>query len=52
MINIINHRFPIQTEKFQPKGKRIMPEARFIKCPALSVDTLIGISRSASETDV
>ena len=49
--NRIFHRSPIQTEKSQPEGKRIMPETRFTKFPALSVDPRVGISRSASETD-
>ena len=42
----------MQTEKSQPEGKRIMPETRFTEFPALSVDPRVGISRSASETDV
>ena len=41
----------MQTEKSQPEGERIMPETRFTEFPALSVDSKIGISRSASETD-
>ena len=49
--NRIFHRFPMQIEKFQPKGKRIMPEARFTKFPEFSVDPRVGISRSASEID-
>ena len=28
----------MQTEKSQPEGKRVMPETRFTKIPALSVD--------------
>ena len=48
----ICHRSPIQTETFQPEGKRIMPEMTFTEFPALSVDPRVGISRSASETDV
>ena len=42
---IIKHRPPMQTEKYQPEGKRIMPEF-----PALSVDPRVGISLSASKT--
>ena len=49
--NGIYHRSPMQTEKSQPKGKRIMPETRFTDFPALSVDPRVGISRSASEID-
>ena len=51
-INRIYHRSPMQTEKSQPEGKRIMLEIRFTEFPALSVDRRVGISRSASETDV
>ena len=51
-LNSIYHRSLMQTEKSQPEGKRIMPETRFIEFPALSVDPRVGISRSASETDV
>ena len=43
---------PMQTEKSQPEGKRIMPETRFTKFPALSIDQRVGISLSASEIDV
>ena len=50
--NRICHRSPMQTEKSQPKGKRIIPETRFTEFPALSVDPRVGISRSASKTDV
>ena len=49
--NRIYHRSPMQTEKFQPEGKRMMPETRFTSFPALSVDPRVGISRSASKTD-
>ena len=42
----------MQTEKCQPEGKRIMPETRFTEFPALSVDPRVGISQSASATDV
>ena len=41
----------MQTEKSQPEGKWIMPETRFTKFLALSVDPRVEISRSASETD-
>ena len=50
-INRIYHRFPMKTEKSQPEGKRIMPETRFTDFRALSVDSRVGISWSASETD-
>ena len=42
----------MQTEKSQAEVKRIMLETRFTEFPALSVDPRVGISRSASETDV
>ena len=42
----------MQTEKSQPEGKRIMPETRFTEFQSLSIDARVGISRSASETDV
>ena len=42
----------IQTEKSQPEGKRIMPETRFTEFLALYVGLMVGICRSASETDV
>ena len=48
----IYHRSPMQTEKSHPEGKRIMPETRFTTFPAFSVGPRVGISRSASETDV
>ena len=51
-LNRICHRSLMQTEKSQPEGKRIMPETKFTEFPALSVDPRVGISRSASETDV
>ena len=44
---IIKHRSPTQTVKSQPMGQRIMPEK-----PALSAYPWVGISQSASETDV
>ena len=40
----IYHRSPMQTEKFQPKDERMMPETRFTEFPALSVDPRVGIS--------
>ena len=45
-ISRIYHRFPMQIEKSQPEGKRIM----FAEFSALSVDPRVGISRSASES--
>ena len=42
---------PMETEKSQPEGKRIMPKTRFTEFPALPVDPRVGISPSASETD-
>ena len=51
LINRIYHRSPMQNEKSQPEGKRIIPETRFTEFPALSVDPRVGISRSALETD-
>ena len=39
-------------KKFQPEGKGIMLETRFTEFPTLSVDPKVGISRSASETNV
>ena len=51
MTKIISHRYPMQTEKSQPEGTRIMPETRVQEFLALSVDPRVGISRSASETD-
>ena len=50
-LNSIFHWSQMQTEKSQPEGKQIMPETRFTKFLALSVDPGVGISRSASETD-
>ena len=50
-INRIYHRSPMQTENFQSERKRIMPETRFILFPTLSVYSMAGISRAASETD-
>ena len=52
MICRICQRCPMQTEKSQPEGKRIMPETRFTEFPAFSVDPRVGTSQSASETDV
>ena len=51
-INKILHRLPMQTERSQPEGKRIFLEMRFTEFPAFSVDPRVGVSRSASETDV
>ena len=45
-------RSPMQTENSQTEGKRIIPETRFTEFLALSVDPRVGISWSASETDV
>ena len=42
----------MQIKKSQPKVKQIMPETRFTKFQALSVDPRVGISQSASETNV
>ena len=44
--------YPMQTEKFQPEGKRLLLETRFAEFPALSVDSRIENSRSASESNV
>ena len=49
--NRIYQWFLMQTEKSQPEGKRIMPETRFTKFPALSIDPRVEISWSALETD-
>ena len=48
----IYHGPPIQTEKSQPEGKRIMPETRFTEFPVLSIGPRVGISQSAPETNV
>ena len=48
-IKRISHRFPMQTEKSNPEGKRIMLEMGFTEFPALSVDPKVGISLPASE---
>ena len=42
----------MQTEKSQPEGEWIMLEKRFTEFPSLSVDPMVRISQSASETDV
>ena len=42
----------MQTENFQSEGQLIMLEMRLTECVALSVDLRVGISQSASETDV
>ena len=44
--NRFSHRSPMQTEKYQPEGKRRMPETRFTEFSAFSVDPRVGISRS------
>ena len=51
LTNRVYHRSVMQTEKSLPEGKRIMPKTRFTECPALSVDSRVGISRSASEAN-
>ena len=50
--NRIYHRYSVQTEKNQAEGKLIMSKTRFTEFPTLSVDPRVGISWSASETDV
>ena len=50
--NRIYYQSLMQTKKSQPEGKRIMSEKRFTEFLALSVDPRVGISRTASETDV
>ena len=50
--NRIHHRSLMQTEKSQLEGLGIIPETRVTEFPALSVDPRVGISRSASETDI
>ena len=47
MIIRIFHRSPMQTEKSQPEGKRMMPETMYTEFPALSIDPMVGISPSA-----
>ena len=47
-----NLKSPMQTEKSQLEGKRIMPEVMFNKAPELFDDPRVKISRSASETDI
>ena len=42
----------MQIEKSQPEDKRMMPETRFTDFLALSVNPRVGISWSASESDV
>ena len=41
----------MQTEKFQPDGKQIIPETSVIEFLSLSVEPRIGIFRSASDLD-
>ena len=48
---IIKRWSPMQTEKSQPSGQRLMPEARSTALPALSVQPWIGTFHSASETN-
>ena len=48
----IYHRSQMQTEKSQPEGKRIMAETKFTEFLALFVGPRVGISWSASETNV
>ena len=50
--NRICHRSLMQTETSKPESKRMMPDTTFTEFPTLSVDPSVGISRSASETDV
>ena len=50
-INGIYHMPRMQTEKSQPKGKRIMQETRCTSFLALSIDPRVGISLSAMGTD-
>ena len=50
--NRIYHRSPMQTEKFQPEDKQIMPETCLNEFPVFSIDPSVGNSRSASETDI
>ena len=47
----IYHWSPMQTEKSEPEGSRMMSKTRFTEFPASSVDSRVGISWSASETD-
>ena len=42
----------MQTEKSQTEGKRILPETRFIELSEFYVDPMVGIFRSASESNV
>ena len=48
--NRFYHQSPMQTEKSQSEGKRMMPETRFTEFPTLSIDQRFGIAPSASET--
>ena len=41
----------MQTEKFQPDSKQIIPETSVIEFLSLSVEPRIGIFRSASDLD-
>ena len=51
-MNRIKHQSPMQIEKSQSEGERIMPETRFTEYPAISGDPRVGMSRSASETNI
>ena len=51
-INRIYHLSPMQIEKSQPEGEQIMPKTRFTQFPAFPIDLKVGVSRSASETNV
>ena len=42
------HRSPMQTEKSQPEGKRMVPETRFTEFPALSVDPRVILKATKS----
>ena len=42
----------MQKEKSQPEGKWMILKMRFTEFVALSIDPRIGISLSASETDI
>ena len=51
-INRIFNRSPMQTEKSQSEGKRILSETKFTEFPVISVDLRVWISLSASVTGV
>ena len=50
--NRIYHWSQMQTEKSHLESKWTMLETKFTKFPAFSIDLRVGISRSASETNV